>query len=351
MSRFRAVHFGLESHDIVPRPDTLYDPTRSSPISFCKLKSTLCTYIHADISRDHKLTHATVLILVDDSANTSQFDWGTGSMNKYSGGRILGLYDLTIAYFNGEWSRQLLISIDNTLHNEGYPHQIEPTGDGKAALGALCWLLSTATLTLVLGRISVWVNALADDVIKLPDLNLLFVLGTCRRTLHQLKFDEENRERVTLSAKRWALREHEEFAKNRKTIETSIAADWIKSWVDHRASVSAKIESLSASVNDSSQLLIGAMAVLDSATNNRQAERATMLTLLAAVYLPLTLATVIFGMNIREIDQGSPSWWWVIIVMAVLLTPSIIFVVYLFTKNRLERFRQQRAESRDNKMV
>lgn len=113
----------------------------------------------------------------------------------------------------------------------------------------------------------------------------------------------------------------------------------------------AEVENLSASLNDSFQMLIGAMTVLDSAANKKQAERATMLTLMAAIYLPLTLATGIFGMNIQEIEQGGPSWWWVVVVMVVLMTPSIIFVTYLFTKHRLRTFREQRAQLENDKMV
>lgn len=40
----------------------------------------------------------------------------------------------------------------------------------------------------------------------------------------------------------------------------------------------------------------------------RQSRRATLLTLLAAFYLPLTLVTGIFGMNIKEFDgEKAPS--------------------------------------------
>lgn len=40
----------------------------------------------------------------------------------------------------------------------------------------------------------------------------------------------------------------------------------------------------------------------------RQSRRATLLTLLAAFYLPLTLVTGIFGMNIKEFDDVKPSF-------------------------------------------
>jgi Mg2+ and Co2+ transporter CorA len=40
-----------------------------------------------------------------------------------------------------------------------------------------------------------------------------------------------------------------------------------------------------------------------------QAQRATLLTILAVIYLPLTLVTGIFGMNIKEINGGTPLFW------------------------------------------
>jgi Mg2+ and Co2+ transporter CorA len=40
-----------------------------------------------------------------------------------------------------------------------------------------------------------------------------------------------------------------------------------------------------------------------------QARRATLLTILAMIYLPLTLVTGIFGMNIKEINDGTPPFW------------------------------------------
>jgi Mg2+ and Co2+ transporter CorA len=39
----------------------------------------------------------------------------------------------------------------------------------------------------------------------------------------------------------------------------------------------------------------------------RQSRRATVLTLLAAFYLPLSLVTGIFGMNLKEFDDAKPS--------------------------------------------
>jgi len=43
--------------------------------------------------------------------------------------------------------------------------------------------------------------------------------------------------------------------------------------------------------------------------SREQARRATELTVLAAIYLSLSLTTGVFGMNIWEINEGKPKWW------------------------------------------
>jgi len=49
-----------------------------------------------------------------------------------------------------------------------------------------------------------------------------------------------------------------------------------------------------------------------------QAQRATLLTILAAIYLPLTLVTGIFGMNIFEISEHAPRFWACILGVVVI---------------------------------
>jgi Mg2+ and Co2+ transporter CorA len=49
-----------------------------------------------------------------------------------------------------------------------------------------------------------------------------------------------------------------------------------------------------------------------------QARRATLLTILAVIYLPLTLVTGIFGMNLREINDHAPPFWVCILGLLVI---------------------------------
>lgn len=90
-------------------------------------------------------------------------------------------------------------------------------------------------------------------------------------------------------------------------------------------------------IGDTFQLLIGAIAIKDSESKKKlaqesrlQARRSTALTALAAIYLPLSLATGIFGMNILEIDQGQPRYWAALAVAVGLLVATMPFLVWVY---------------------
>lgn len=86
------------------------------------------------------------------------------------------------------------------------------------------------------------------------------------------------------------------FASHSSTSSDSLP--WSRALEDARTALQA----LQRELNDKIHLVIGAVTVQDSDASKRQAERATLLTLVAAVHLPLNLVSSIFGMNIREID-------------------------------------------------
>lgn len=96
------------------------------------------------------------------------------------------------------------------------------------------------------------------------------------------------------------------------------------------------------------QTLTTAITIEDLEFNKLQARRATMLTLLAAIYLPLILATSIFGMNIQEINGGQLRWWVALIVTAVLFLPSVLFMAIIFVgdgmKEKLESIRWRKPK-------
>ena len=105
--------------------------------------------------------------------------------------------------------------------------------------------------------------------------------------------------------------------------------------------------------NDTFQLLIGATAIRDSEIQKSlareskiQAERSTALTAPAAVYLPLSLTTGVFGMNISEINDGIPRYWAALLLGLGLLAISVPFVLWVFLDKHDEDVRlEERPES------
>lgn len=97
-----------------------------------------------------------------------------------------------------------------------------------------------------------------------------------------------------------------------------------------------RLDAVNKILSDEIQLLIGSVTVRDAETSMKQAETATMLTLLAAVYLPLQLVTGIFGLNIAEINDGVPAWRACVmsLVVAGMLTVGVLAGAWWWRKRR-----------------
>ncbi|KAI7220772.1 hypothetical protein KC333_g2192 [Hortaea werneckii] len=71
-------------------------------------------------------------------------------------------------------------------------------------------------------------------------------------------------------------------------------------------------------IDETIQLVMGTITIKEAQNSRINSERATVLTFLACIYLPLSLVTGIFGMNIKEINGGAPSWRSCVIALAVI---------------------------------
>ncbi|RMZ76704.1 hypothetical protein DV737_g4686, partial [Chaetothyriales sp. CBS 132003] len=87
-------------------------------------------------------------------------------------------------------------------------------------------------------------------------------------------------------------------------------------------------------------ILVGTMAVLDSKESRRQTEaslkqtrQANLLTSLAVVYLPLSLATSAFGMNLQEMTRSGPHVWVFVVTTIVLVSCTMSVICVLFYKD------------------
>lgn len=89
------------------------------------------------------------------------------------------------------------------------------------------------------------------------------------------------------------------------------------------------------------QLLLSSISIQDASLSvaqgklsNQQALRATQLTLLASIYVPLSFVTGIFGMNLKELNGSSlPIWvFFATLVVAVAVTAIIFLGLQMHSK-------------------
>lgn len=113
-----------------------------------------------------------------------------------------------------------------------------------------------------------------------------------------------------------------------------------------------QISTLKQEISDTFQLLIGAIAIKDSEIQKKlaresklQARRSTALTALAAVYLPLSLTTGVFGMNISEIESGQPKYWAVLALGIGLLVATLPFLLWVFFDKDDEDEKRERGKT------
>lgn len=247
------------------------------------------------------------------------------------------LINLVLGFFAGPWNRRLGNRLIKTLQDEPSPIDTDPH---RVALGGFCWLLSLASLNLTLTLAGSQVIALSYDAINKPEMSTLAQMNECRAHIQFFRDHLNYRLRTTSYASRnWLQEEHAKMIKVEPALKQGNHF-YAKSADEQVLVIKSQLDDYMKSLDASFQLLIGAITITDSAVNKKQAEGSTMLTLMAAIYLPLSLATSVFGMNIRELS-GSTPWWAVVVAIAVVFFPSAAFLIYLFTKEKVTRWRSR----------
>jgi hypothetical protein len=89
--------------------------------------------------------------------------------------------------------------------------------------------------------------------------------------------------------------------------------------------------------------LINTFQLLMSSISAEQAQRSTLLTQLAFIYVPLSFVTGIFGMNLRETNGSRPSIWICVVAMviAILCTSTLFSSIQAYTRWKQTRKTEQ----------
>jgi Mg2+ and Co2+ transporter CorA len=90
----------------------------------------------------------------------------------------------------------------------------------------------------------------------------------------------------------------------------------------------------------------------DAKNMKRQTEVTVMLAVLAAIYLPMTLVTGIFGMNISDISSGNiPDRVWVVKAWSWIFSVTMALIaMYAGVRWLVSRIQDRRKRSKDENM-
>jgi hypothetical protein len=128
-----------------------------------------------------------------------------------------------------------------------------------------------------------------------------------------------------------------------------------KPLLDHQAELEKRLDAVKEDLNEEIQVTVGTVQVRDAQLMKEQARvtaRQTAwtvaLTVLAAVYLPMTLVTGIFGMNITEISSEvtAPNAWWAVGAWAVVVILTVTGISpYVIVRKLRARKKQDDLEA------
>lgn len=125
----------------------------------------------------------------------------------------------------------------------------------------------------------------------------------------------------------------------------------------HLAKLEAQLDAVKEYLNEEIQVEIDTVQVREAQLMREQAKvtaRQTTwtvaLTVLAAVYLPMTLVTGIFGMNITEIssEATAPNAWWAFGAWVVIASLTVAGILSYVAISKLKRTRKRKSDLEAN---
>lgn len=218
-----------------------------------------------------------------------------------------------------------------TIDADGYTHELNPT---RGERQIFVWLLAESSWQLAISTLeSKWQRVRCKVTKQAGDESFMMLTALRRQVADAQNFIAEAKASFTRTVKEtgvWAvngrLTNADEFWSSRAGAPATAVFRHaqsmdIRNLPDSFEKMEEKINALTRAINQEIQVVIGSVQVEDAKTMKRQTEWMVALALLAAIYLPMTLVTGIFGMNISEInaDETLPSRW------AALKTWGVVF--------------------------
>ncbi|KAI2618415.1 hypothetical protein GGR54DRAFT_605390 [Hypoxylon sp. NC1633] len=215
---------------------------------------------------------------------------------------------------------------------------------GRSA-STMLYLIVASTWTYNLQHLDRTIKRLAFEEIRRPSININDQLHDCRQNADTIRTEVS-------SARKWI---------------PQVVIDEVENYLNysgrslthcpHNAfdEVLKESETMERFLMATFQLLMSTISVLDAEASMQQtqsglqqARDAQRLTVLASIYLPLSLVTGIFGMNITEINDSKLPWWVSIVTLATIVACTLaIWWSYI----RLERLRGRKNENLKDRTI
>ncbi|CAK3909492.1 Magnesium transport, transmembrane region [Lecanosticta acicola] len=176
-------------------------------------------------------------------------------------------------------------------------------GDHAIDYVAFSYFLATRMWVINLRFLDRDIKSIAFKDVRRPSVRINDILHNRRRDLDHLRSEVSK-------TKTWISPELEQFSEDLHDTRSRSP----KAALEGVYEESGNLERF---LMDTFQLLMSSISVLDSQTSIKEARRSALLTQLATVYLPLSLVTSIFGMNVREISDPIPSIWVCVVTLVI----------------------------------
>jgi hypothetical protein len=220
----------------------------------------------------------------------------------------------------------------------------------------LQWLLTVSAWRANIRAFDHWLGGLSIEAVSNPSLKTFRPIPTLRKNVADLRYSLQREEYEIEDEARAAFAEFQKIVEYRVESLDSVLGTLLKD-----------SEALIAKASNEMQMVIGSVTIQvrslnqydarshpchhrqDSDMMKRQSRRATLLTLLAAFYLPLTLVTGIFGMNIAEFDVEKPSFYLCFeALFAVVAVTAIFYGLYRYLPLVFRTPRKREGRSPEN---
>lgn len=227
-------------------------------------------------------------------------------MPRFSDQQICSPMKVLVNAFEHQWQIDLIFSTADTFPNV-----------------PLLYLLSNSTWETRYRELDKRIKAICLREIRHKGRELVDLLHDLREDLSNMRVSVEE----TIF---YAAHDVQSYFSDLREQDTTISIR--RTPIEGHQAIKERADHLHNFFTENIQLLLGIISIRDAQHSIEQTHKSTILTALATIYLPLSLATGIFGMNVQEMTGTGPRLWLFAVVCAAILVLTSVAVLLVFKR-------------------